>query len=125
MYDSGAQNRGIYLEELVYYSYMLKLQSPSKYSPHDVVHLLSLFFHCSKQCLNSSILMSFHASAVFLFQLFHIGKMFPFEDIFHPGKQKEINCSQQDWVPERVGPGVHAVFGQKTAEHAVLCGQVC
>ena len=39
-------------------------------------------------------LMPFSASAVFLFHLFHIGKTFPFEDFFHPGKQKEITWSK-------------------------------
>ena len=72
------------------YSYMFKLQSPSKYSPFDVIHQLRHFFHCSKQFLNLSVLMLFSVSAVFLFQLFHIVKMFPFEDFFHLGKQKKV-----------------------------------
>ena len=46
-----------------------------------------IFFYCSKQFLNSSILIPFSASAGFLFHLFYISKMFPFEDIFHLGKQ--------------------------------------
>ena len=41
-----------------------------------------IFSYCSKQFLNSSILMPFSASAVFLFHLFHICKMFPFEGFF-------------------------------------------
>ena len=31
---------------------MFKLQSPSKCSPFDAIHLLSRFSHCSKQFLN-------------------------------------------------------------------------
>ena len=48
-----------------------------------------VFSHCSKWFLNLSLLMPF-SSAVFLFLLFHTGKMFPFEDYFHPGKQKTL-----------------------------------
>ena len=32
----------------IVYSYMFKLQSPSKYSPFHAIHLLRRFFHCSK-----------------------------------------------------------------------------
>ena len=53
-------------------------------------HLPRLFSHCSEQFLNLSILRPFSASTVFvLFCLFHIGKMFPFEDFFIWGKKKE------------------------------------
>ena len=73
---------------------MFKLQSPSKYSPFDIKYLLRHFSHCSKQFLNSSILMPFSAS-VFCFvlfcflSLFHISKTFPFKDFFHLGKEKK------------------------------------
>ena len=73
-------------KKIGYYSYIFKLQSPSKYSPFDVMHLLT-FFHCSNQFLNSSVLMPFSASAIFCLHLLHMGKMFPFEDFFPPGKQ--------------------------------------
>ena len=76
---------------------MFKLQSPSKYSPFDAIHQLKSFFHCSEQFLNLSILMPFSAFAV-LFHLFHISKMFPFEDFFHPGKHTQKSCSGQNWV---------------------------
>ena len=47
--------------------------------------------------LNSSILMPFKGSAVFffLFHLFHIGKIFPFKDFFHPGKQKTTMLAER------------------------------
>ena len=51
-------------KKLCIYSYVFKLQSPSKYSPFDAIHLWTHFYHCSKQFLNSAILMSFSASAV-------------------------------------------------------------
>ena len=64
-------------------SYIFKLQPPSKYSPIDVIIPSRWFFHCSKQFLSLSILMPFNASAIVLF---HIRKMFPFEEFIHPGK---------------------------------------
>ena len=84
-------------EKLCIYSYIFKRHSPSKYSPFDTIHLSGLFFHCSKQFLNSSILMPFSASAIFLLHLFHISKTFPYEDFFHPGKLKK-SLSGQDQV---------------------------
>ena len=62
----------------------------------NTLHLMQytyreVFSHCSKQFLNSSILMPFKCLCCFLFHLFHIGKPFPpFEDFFHPGKQKKV-----------------------------------
>ena len=75
---------------------MFKLQSLSKYSPSDAIHLSRCFFHCSKHFLNSSIFMPFSASAVFLSHLFHISKTFLFEDFFHPGNIKSF--SGRDWI---------------------------
>ena len=83
--------------ELIYkklwiYSYVFKLQAPSKCSPF-AIHLLRHFFHCSQQFLNPSILIPFSASGffclfcfVFKLHLFHIGKMLPFEDFFASGE---------------------------------------
>ena len=76
-------------KKLCTYSYMFKLQSPSKCSLWDAVHVLRHFFRCPKQFLNSLILVPFSASAI-LFHLFHISKVFPFEDFFHLGKQKKL-----------------------------------
>ena len=69
-------------KKLCIYFYVFKLRVPSKYSPSDAIHLWKWFFHCSKQLLNLSILMPVGASAIFLFHFFHVGKMFPFEDLF-------------------------------------------
>ena len=84
-YERGTPKTQNLYKKLCIYSYMFKLQSPSKYSSFDAIQLSRHFFHCSKQFLNSLILMSFHASAIFfvyLFHLFYIGKMFFFEDFF-------------------------------------------
>ena len=73
------------------------------------------FSHCSKEFSNLSILMPFSGSAGFLFHLFHIGKMLPCEDFFHPGKQKKKkSCLGQDWVTkEGEARGSCSFFGQK------------
>ena len=79
------------------------------------------FFHCSKQVLNSSVLMPFSGAAFFcLFRLFHISKMFPCEDIFHPRKQQKITQGEIGWIG-RVRHRIHAVFGQKllNTQHGV------
>ena len=68
---------------------MFKPQSLSKYCPFDAIHLSTVFPEL-KQFLNWSILMPFSASAIFLFHFFHVSKMFPLEEFFHPGKQKNF-----------------------------------
>ena len=80
-------------KKLCIYSYTFKLQSPSKYSLFN-----------AKRFLNSSILMSFSASAIFLFHFFHMGKTFPFEDFFHLGKQTKVTRGKMGWTG-RVGNG--------------------
>ena len=102
---------------------MFKLQSLSKYSPFNVIYLLRRFFHCSKQFLNSLILMPFSASAIFLFHLSHRGKTFPFEDFFHPGKQKKSRL-EGDWVNRESEAQGSCCFCSKTAEHSAWCGRV-
>ena len=91
----------------------IKLQSPSKYSPFDAIHLLRCFFHCSKQFLNSSILMPFSVSAIFCFTSSTSAKHCPLRTFFHSGKQqKKVPLGKNRWIG-RVGYGGHAVFGQK------------
>ena len=53
-------------KNLCIYSYTFKLQSPAKCSPFDAMHLSRVFSHCSKQFLNSLIVMLFSASAAFI-----------------------------------------------------------
>ena len=53
----------------------------------------------------------------FVFHLFHIGKMFPFGDFFHLGKQ---NKSGRYQVNREGGAWGHAVFGQKLLN--IQCG---
>ena len=67
---------------------MIKL-SHFQSTPHLMQYTYRDFFSpLPKQFLNTLILMPLSASTVFLFYLFHIGKMVPFKDFFHLGKQK-------------------------------------
>ena len=75
---------------------------------------IETFFHCSQQFLNLLILMPFSSSAT-LFHLFHTGKMFPFKDLFHMGKQKKVAWGKTRWIG-RVGKEGSCHFGSKTAE---------
>ena len=106
IYDERLKKTEFIKKCVFIYSYMFKLQSPSKYS-FDAIHLLRHFLHCSKQFLNSSVFMPFFVS-----KLFHISKTFPFEDFFHPGGKKNLTEGKIRWLG-RVGHEDHAIFGQK------------
>ena len=94
---------------------MFKLKSSSKYFPFDVLYLWRHFFYCSKQFLNSSILMPFSASAFFCFTSSTSAKYFPLRTFFHQGKPKK-SLGDRDgkigWMG-RMGHGGHDVFDQK------------
>ena len=70
--------------------------------------MLFFFSHCSKQFLNSSILMPFSASAVFCFPSFTSAKHFPWMN-FSLGKQKESRSGWDRWIG-RVGHGGHTIL---------------
>ena len=70
-----------------------------------------IIFHCSKQFLNSSVLMPFSASAIFCFSSSSSGKHFPLMNLFIQGN-KQKRHSGQDRV-NAGGYGGHAIFGQK------------
>ena len=53
MFEGGPKKTEFIYKKLCIYSYIFKLQSPSKYSPFDAIHLSKCFFHCSKRLLNS------------------------------------------------------------------------
>ncbi|KAF6104158.1 hypothetical protein HJG60_011176 [Phyllostomus discolor] len=76
-------------KKLCIYSYIFKLQSPSKYSLFDIIHLSIHFFYCSKQVLNSAILMPFSASVVFVSPLTS-AKGFPLRTFFISGNKKKV-----------------------------------
>ena len=91
---------------------MFKLQSPSKYSPFGPIHLLRCFFHCSKQCLNSLILMPSSASAGFCFTSSTLAHRFPWRTFFIQENKKEIS-GQGDQVNREGGAGGSCCFDQK------------
>ena len=101
---------------------MFKLQSPSKHSPFDAIHLSRCFFYCSKQFLSSSILMPFLASAIFCLFVSPLPHQqnVPFEVFFHLGKQKKSLMEKSgEWGGW--GTGVMLFFGQKllNTQHSV------
>ena len=110
-------------KKLCIYSYTFKLQSSSKYSPSDAIHLSRLLSHCSKQFLNSSILMPFSASAVFCFTSSTSAKHFPLRTLFSPGETTKILWGQDQVNREGGAPG-SCYFGSKTDEHSLRCGWV-
>ena len=71
------------------YSYVFKLQLPSKYSPFDAIHPSRHFFHHSKQFLNSLILIGKFktAAAVFCFTSSTLAKGFPSRTFFIQGNK--------------------------------------
>ena len=108
-------------KKLCIYSHMFKLQSPSKYSPFDVVHLSKLFstaqnsfWTCQFWCL--FMLQLFYVSPLPHRQNISLWGLFPF------GKTDKSPLGW-DWV-NRVGPGVLPLFWSKTAERSAWCGQV-
>ena len=89
-------------KKLCIYSYTFKLKSPSEHSPFDAIHLPRHFFHCSKQFLNTScllVLLPFFVSPL------PVQQTFPFEDFFHPGKEKKVTQGESGWIG-RVRHGV-------------------
>ena len=97
-----------------------KLQSPSKYSPVDAIHLWD-FFPLRKTSFWTCWFWCLLVVLPFLFHLFHIGKMFPFEDFFHPRKQKKSRLGQ-DRVNRERGARGSCCFGSKIDQHSVWCG---
>ena len=85
----GAQKTMEFIyKKLCTYSHMFKLQSPSKCSPLDAVPLSRRFFHCSKQCLISSIFLPFSFTAVFCLISSTWAKRFPWRTFSIPGNKK-------------------------------------
>ena len=89
---------------------MFKLHSSSKYSLFDAIYLLRCFSHCSEQFLNSSVLMPFSASAVFVSPLSH-WQHAALWGLFSSGETKLVTQGKIRRIG-RVAHGGHAVFGQ-------------
>ena len=103
-YEGGPKNPEFTYKTLCIYSYMFILQSPSRYSPFDWIHLSRCFFQCSKHFLNSFILMPFSDSSIFCFTFSMSAKRFLLRTIFIWGNIKKH--SGQNQVKGEWGMGV-------------------
>ena len=93
---------------------MFKLQSPSKYSPFDAIHLLRHFFLLLKTVFEFVNFNAFYCFCQFLFHLVHISKGFPLMTLFSKTKQNKTKATWGNIRQiERVGHGRYVVFGQK------------
>ena len=96
--------------KLSIYSYMFKLQSPTKSSSFDVIHVSRHFFHFSKVFELVNFDAFFGASVMCCFISSTLAKCFPLRTFFIEGNKK--SCSR--WDPEKRGGEAwcHALFGQ-------------
>ena len=74
-------------KKLYIYSYMFELQSPSKYSPFDAIHLSRCFCPLHKTVFELINLMPFSA-AIFCFTTSTSAKHFPLRTFFIWGNKK-------------------------------------
>ena len=81
---------------LCFYSYTFKLQSPSKYSPFDVIHLSRLFFHCSNQFWTHQFWCLLVLLTFFVSPRPHRQNV-SLQGLFSSGKTKK-NCWGWDWM---------------------------
>ena len=97
------QNMEFIYKKLHICFYIFKLQSPSKYSLFDAIHLSRCFPICLQQSLNLLVLMPFK---YFLCSAFSTSaKSFPFRIFFIQGnKQKKVAGGKIRWI-RRVGQG--------------------
>ena len=111
-----SKTQNLFIKNCVFILTCATLQSCSKYSPFDTIHLLRHFFHHSKQFLNSLILMPFNASAIFCFTSSTFARHFPLKTFFTWGNK--TSCSGRDWVKWHRG---NTIFGQKllNTQHGV------
>ena len=105
----------------MYLSYMFKLQSPLKHSP-DAIHLLRLFPHCSKQFLNSLILIPFSAYALFCFTSSALAKCFLLRTFVHSYREISKKKCHLEWqqVNREGRARVLCSFWSKTAKHSAV-----
>ena len=94
IFEVGPQKKTEFIHKKLCYFYMFKLQSPSKYCPLIQYTSQDIFFYCSKQFLNSSILMPFSASAVFCFTSSTSAKHFPLRTFFIQANKKIVTWGE-------------------------------
>ena len=117
------KNQNLFIK-IVYLFLHVSISVTLQCSPFDAIYLSRHFFHCSKMFLKSLILMPFSVSADFCFTSSTLTKHFPLWTFFYLEKQtnkKSLGArsgEQGGW-----GTG-DMLFGVKTCEHSVQCGQV-
>ena len=89
-------------------SYMFKLQSPSEYFPFDVIHQSRRFLYCSKQFLNSSVLIPFVLLLFLVLFLPHRQNVFLWGH-FSSRETKKVAQGEIRWI-RRVRYGVGMVM---------------
>ena len=112
--------------KLCIYSYMFKLQSPSKYSTIDAIHLSRHFFLLLKQFWTQWFLCLL-LLLPFLFYFFNTSKTFPLRKwgLFSSREtNKQKSLSEQDQVNREGGMPGSSRLWSKTAKHSLQCGQV-
>ena len=112
-------------KKLCIYSYRFKLQSPSKYSLFDDIQLLRCSSRCSKQFLNSSILVPYLVLLpFFVWPLLPHQQNVSFWWLLSSGEIKKIVArGKTEWI-RRVRLRGHAVCGQKLL-NIQRCGGRC
>ena len=113
IYKKGSKNPRIYLlKNCVFiltclnFSHLQSTLHLMQYTYRDIFPLLQSFWTCQFWCLLKCF-------CRFLFHLFHISKMFPFEVFFHQRKQiNKKSSSVWDQVNREWGAWGHALFGQ-------------
>ena len=112
LYEGGPPTLEFIYKKVCIYFNMFKLRSPSKYSPFDEYTYEDIFSHCSKQFLNSSILMLFSAPAIFCFTSSISAKCFLWGHFSSRETKKKVTQGKIGWI-RRLGNGGNAVFGKK------------
>ena len=113
---------GIYLEKLCIYSYLFKLQSPSKYSPFDVIHLSRFFFPLLQtvfKLFNFDAFAIKSASAIFCFTFFTSAKCFPVRTFIIWRNNNNKKLLGPDQVNREAGAQGSCCFWSKSAEHSL------
>ena len=112
LYMSGdPQNWYLFIKSCVflpvYTSVTFKVRSIWCSTPIELV-----FSHCSEQCLTSSILLPFRASAIVCFVSSTLAQNFPLRTFFSSGETKKVTQGEIVLIG-RMGHGSQADFGQK------------
>ena len=117
-YTMGALKNPEFIYKKCNYSYMFKLQSPSKCSPLDAIHLPRLFSTAQNSLWTHRLQCCYHVS----FNSSTSAERFPLRTFFTQGNNKKSHSGQYQ-VNRAGGAWRSCCFWSKTAEYSVQCGQ--